>query len=267
MTTAGLQREVLRQQMLLRALRREVQPAAAAGWLHDGERGLPVYRANAGALAERALAAAFPTVLQLLGDESFAALARALWHTAPPARGDLAEWGAALPGYIADDEQLADEAYLADVARLEWAVHVAASAADAAGAPEGLHLLADHDPAALFVRLQAGGALLASAHPIVTLWHAHRSQGEDRFAAVRAAFAAGRGEQAWVRRRGWQVEVLALSEPTARFTGALLAGRSLGSALAEAGEAGEAGEGFDFEPWLLAALRDGAIAAVATETP
>ena len=82
------QREALRQQMMLRALLGDARPAVVEGWLGgDATRkraGLAAYRANAGALAERALAAAVPTVAQLLGDESFAGFARAFWTAHPP---------------------------------------------------------------------------------------------------------------------------------------------------------------------------------------
>jgi hypothetical protein len=258
----GIEREALRQRMMLRALLGDARPGVVAGWMRDGarfERGLQAYRANAGALAERALAAAFPTLLQLLGEESFAALARAFWRRQPPSCGDIAEWGGALPAFIEADAQLADEPYLGDVARLEWAVHQAERAADGAAAPEGLALMAEQDPAELFLRLQPGTAVLGSAHPIVTIWQAHRSDAPDRFAAVREAFAAGWGEAAWVGRRDWKVEVRRLDEAGARFTAALLAGRPLGAALALAGER------FEFEPWLIDALQRQAIAAITQE--
>jgi hypothetical protein len=256
--TPEIAQEALRQQSLLRALWRDAPDGAVAGWLRDGarfERGLQAYRAHAGALAERALAAAFPTLQQLLGPEAFAGLARMFWHHAPPVQGDLAAWGGALPDVVARDPQLAGEPYLADLARLEWAVHTAAHAADG-GAPRGLEHLADAEPAQLRLQLQPGTALLSSVHPIVTLWQAHRGRAEDRLAPARAALAAGRGEHALVRRRGWPVEVLALDDAAARFTGAVLAGRSLGAAL----EAG--GDGFDFAAWLIDALRSGALLAV-----
>jgi hypothetical protein len=256
--SADLQKEALRQQMLLRALWRDARPGVVAGWLRDGARfarGLQAYQANGGALAERALAAVFPTLQQLLGDESFAALARAFWFAAPPLRGDIGEWGAALPAFVADAEQLAGGPYLADVARLEWAVHEAERAADVLPL-QGLALLGDSEPSAIRLQLQPGTALLSSPHPIVTVWLAHRDEGEERFAPVQAAFAAGRGEHALVRRRGWRAEVVAVDTATARFTAASLAHSDLATALAEAGA------GFDFETWLLAALPAGAIAAV-----
>lgn len=256
----SVEREALRQQMLLRALRGDAGSAVLQGWLRNDTaagRGLAAYRANAGAAAERALAAAFPTVRQLVGEESFAALARAHWHAAPPQEGDLARFGAALPDFIADSDSLAEEPYLADVARLDWAVHEAERAADAPAAPQGLARLADGDPLRLALRLRPGTALVDSMHPVATIWLAHRSDAADRFDAVRAAFAAGGGEHALVLRRGWRAGVERLSEADAGFTRAVLDDVPLAAALHRAGA------GFEFEPWLLRALRDGWLVGVA----
>ncbi len=258
MSNPARDKEALRQQMLLRALWRDARPGVLAGWTRDGPafaRGLQAYQANAGALAERALAAAFPTVQQLVGDESFAALARALWQARPPLQGDMARWGAALPGFMADAEQLAEEPYLADVARLDWAVHLAQTAADATAPVQGLALLGQHDPGALTLRAQPGTGLVSSPHPVLSIWQAHRSTAPDRFDAVRAAFAAQQGEGALVWRRGWAVEAAALSPAELRFTASLLQGASLGVALAQAGPA------LDFEAWLIQALQRGWLAA------
>jgi hypothetical protein len=257
--------EALRQQMLLRALWSDARPGIIAGWLRDGPqrstRGLQAYRANAGALAERALGAAFPTIALLVGEESFAALARALWHAQPPLRGDMAAWGAALPDFIAAAPQLADEPYLADVARLDWAVHQAEQAADSDGAVEGLQHLAEGDPATLWLRLADGVALIASPHPVVSIWQAHRSQAQDRFAAVREAFACGQGEQALVHRQGFKVRVAAVPAPTAVFMQALLAGAPLGHAL------DEAGGGFAFDACLAQALQQHWLLAIDLRGP
>jgi hypothetical protein len=256
---AALQKEARRQQMLLRALWRDARPAVVGGWLRDGarfERGLEAYRANAFALAERALGAAFPTVQQLLGEESFGALARAFWHARPPERGDVGEWGEGLADFIDADGQLADTPYVADVARLEWALHAVERAADVDAAPSGVEKLADGDPAALRLLLRPGCALVVSRHPIVTILRAHRSAAADRFAPVRTAFAEGRAENAFVARRGWQADVSAIGDAEARFARALLAGDTLAVAL----DAG--GAGFAFEPWLIGALQSGAIVGV-----
>ncbi|HSW05834.1 DNA-binding domain-containing protein [Aquabacterium sp.] len=252
--------EAQRQQLLLRVLWRDVPDTALGGWLRDAPpraaRGLSAYRSNGEALAARALAASFPTVAELIGDDSFAALARAYWRRHPPTCGDMAAYGDGLAEFIAADEQLADEACLADCARLDWAVHRTEAAADAHPPPEGLALLGSEDPAALAMVLRPGLVLLSSRWPVATIWLAHRSGGPERFAPVREAFAEQRAEHALVWREGWRPRVSALAEAEARFMRALLDARPLAAAL------DGAGADFVFEPWLLQALQQGWLAAV-----
>ena len=256
-------KEALRQQMLLRALWGDARPGVVAGWLRDKPerftRGLQAYQANAGALAERALSAAFPTLLQLVGEVSFPAMARAFWSAHAPRQGDMALWGADLPAFIEAADQLADEPYLADVARLEWAVHQAEAAADAEVLPQTLAMLAEHDPAALHLLLRPGTAVLSSRHPVVTIWQAHRNPSQDRFAPVHAAFSAARGEHALVWRQAFKAEVGMLTEPDARFVQALLARQTLAQALQGAGA------DFVFETWLITAVQQGWLLAASKD--
>jgi len=236
--------------------------AELAPWLRadsgraSAARGLLAYRANAGASAERALSAAFPVLRQLVGAESFGALARSLWLHQPPTQGDLAQFGEALPAFIEGSAELADEPYLADCARLEWALHRCELAADAADAPSGLELLASHDPDGLRLELRPGSALCSSRFPVATLWAAHHSDEPDRFAPARRALAAGQREHAFVWRQGWRAQVLRLDAAEAAFTAAVLNGSSLAQALTAAGE------GFDFAAWLTQALQRGWLTAV-----
>ena len=256
-------KEALRQQMMLRALWRDARPGVLAGWTRDGaafSRGLQVYQANAGALAERALAAAFPTVQELLSEESFAHLARAFWKQAPPERGEVGTWGADLVGFLAAVPDLAGEPYLADVARLEWAVHLAQLAQDCDLDAGSLAVLAEHDPANIWLRPKPGTQVLGSTHPVVSIWQAHRQPavaGHDRFALVRQAFADLAAQTALVWRDAWQVQVVALDGAEAALTLALCQGQSLGAALHQAAAVEP---GFEFEPWLVTALRRGWLA-------
>ncbi|MES2716156.1 MAG: putative DNA-binding domain-containing protein [Pseudomonadota bacterium] len=252
--------EARRQQWLLRSLRGETPADDWPAWLRGTpaqlQRGLHAYRANAAASAGRALAAAYPTVQQLLGAASFAALAAAHWQAQPPRRGDLAAWGEGLPGFISDDAQLAGEPYLGDVARLDWALHQAALADDDDAPSSGLQGLADADPAALRLRLRAGHAVLVSAHPVHSIWLAHGSQAADRFAGARQALAAGCGQAVRVRRQGLQAVAEAIDAATAGFEQGLLAGLPLSDLLLQAGPA------FDFEAWFIDTLRRDGLAAV-----
>ena len=252
MNDVARQREALRQQLLVRALWRDAPSGALAGWLRDADvsAGLLAYRANGAAAAERALAAAYPTLVQLVGDESFAALARAHWREHAPEAGDLARYGATLPAFVEAAEPLAAEPYLADCARLDWAVHVAEQAADGPDAAQGLERLGQEDPGRLRLRLRPGTALVSSPHPVATIWHAHRSDAEDRFAPVRAAFAAGAGEHALGWRDGWRARVAAIAPREAAFVRKVLGGATLADALAAAGSH------FAFDAWLIDNLRE-----------
>ena len=49
----------------------------------------------------QALAVPFARVKQALGEADFAALAWSFWRAHPPERGDLAQWGGALAGFLA----------------------------------------------------------------------------------------------------------------------------------------------------------------------
>lgn len=262
----GAAREAERQQRLLRALLGDDPPALVAGWLRESattagfDRGLAAYRGNACANAGRALALAYPTLAQLLGHEAFAALASAFWQQRPASAGDLGLWGAGLSTFIAEINALDSEPYLPDVARLEWALHLAERAADAAP-PQGLDCLADSDPEALFLHFGPGTALVDSDHPIATIVQSHRSQAADRFAPVRAAIKAGAGECVLVERHGWRAVPRSLPPDEARFARALLAGCSLADALDAAGAA------FDFQAWLIAVLRRQGLAAVGVNPP
>jgi hypothetical protein len=246
-------REQQRQQALLQALWRREADAALAPWLRGDRlqpRGLMAYRANAGANAERALASTYPTVQALVGEESFAGLARACWNACPPERGDMACFGDALPGFIAAEPRLADVPYLADVARLEALIAQAECAADAEAAPHTLERLAAHEPDRLRFRLAAGFAVLRSPHPVVSVWRAHQpgENAEAWFEAARNAMHDGQGESALVWRQGWKAQVQPLDAATAAWCACLQRGASLGEALSQASES------FAFEPWLLQAL-------------
>jgi hypothetical protein len=243
--------EAQRQQGLLRAL----SGAGMGGLREHGERaarGLEAYRANAEAIAERALAAAFATVQALVGVDDFKHLAREFWHAHPPLRGDLGEWGAEFAVWLQAHAAMAAWPYLGDTARLDFALHRNERAADAVVDVASLALLERIDPAQLRLQLMPGTTLIRSAWPIVEIHRAHQLEGaaaERAFAALRDAIDARRGEDALVLRQGWRAVVVPLAAADARWTEALLAGADLADAL------DRAGDGLDFAIWLQTALR------------
>jgi Putative DNA-binding domain len=222
--------------------------------INEGKkRGLQVYRANAEVLALRSLQASYPVVNQLVGDEAFALLARDLWHQAPPTRGDVAQWGGELAALISSIPQLAEEAYLPDVARIEWALHQAATAADAQADLASLALLTQHDPDAVTLQLAPGTAVLHSPQPAASVVTAHL-YANPSFDDVGTKLRAQTAESALVWRQGLRPMVTACPWADALFVQSLLTGDSLIAALEASSTKDSA---FDFNHWLPQAAQNG----------
>lgn len=258
---------MLQQQSLLDALFARpgsTQANSALQHLHtllvpQAVRGLMAYQANGHALAERCLLAAYPVIAQLLGTESFNALARDLWHRHPPPFGDLAQWGDALPAFLESSDQLTEVPYLADVARVEWALHRAASAPDADTDLHSFARLSTEDPQALTLALAPGTVLITSAWPVASLVTAH-TEGQPSLAEVGQRVRDRSDETALVWRQGWRPCVAVCPDNALGVLQALLTGAALPDAL------GFAGADFDFSDWLTQAVHSGLVIAV-TDTP
>lgn len=221
---------------------------------YTGARGLKAYQANGHALAERVLLAAYPVVAQLLGDESMADLARALWHAHPPTCGDLAQWGGALPEFVRHNAQLVDEPYLADVAAAEWALHLCVTAPDAEPNIASFALLAEHDPSALTLRLAPGAALVCSAWPVADIIAAHPTHplGQPTLAEVGQKLRDRVAQDAVVWRENLAPRLREAQPGEAALLSALLAGQSLGHAL-------DASPALDFGAWFPLAVNTGLV--------
>ncbi len=231
----------------------------AAYAIDTGARGLKAYQSNGHTMAESALGAAYPVLAQMVGEESFGDLARALWHAHPPACGDLGRWGEALPVFVEASAQLQDEPYLADVARLEWSLHLGAAASDVAPDPASLALLTQHDPADLVMLLAPGCAVVCSAWPIASLVLAHLD-GAPSFAAVGVMLRERVAQDAVVWREGFRPRARLALPGEAGWLQALLQGQSLGQAL-------DTHTTLDFAQWFPAAIQSGVVLGAALHQP
>lgn len=214
------------------------------------ERGLVAYRSTGHALAERALAAAYPVVAQLLGADNFAPLARELWRRFPPARGDVAQWGVHLAELIEGIGELSEpEPYLADVARVEWLLHAAATAADAQPDFGSLALLASRDPAELALVFAPGTVCVESKWPVASVVLAHL-EGEPALQVAGERLRARVAETALIWRDGLQPRVRIALPGEPLFVARLQERRSLADSL-------EAAPALDFAAWLPLAVQSG----------
>ncbi len=215
-------------------------------------RGLQVYQANRAVLAERTLASTYPVICQLIGVESFEPLARHFWRQYPPQRGDMGQWGEHLPEFLAAASQLAGEPFLADVARMEWALHCAATAPDAVLDASSFALLSGADDAQpVGLTTSPGIYVLASVYPVVSIINAHLL-GQPTLDQAADRLRQGQGEHALVCRQGFKPEARSISAAEYTLIIALQQSLTLDAAL---GMALDLDPAFDFNTWLGLAVQ------------
>ncbi len=191
---------------------------------------LAVYRNTFDGNLANALRLSYPAVHRLVGAEFFEGAAHIFAHGRPPRTAYLDEYGSNFPEFLADFPAAASLPYLADVARLEWAVNRALHAPDAA--PLDAQQLAgldsvDHDSVRFIVHPSV--TLLNASYPLDVIWRAVLAQDDRALAAIDLA-----EEPVWllVQRLATGIEVTRIDEPAWQFSHSLFAGQPLGTALA-----------------------------------
>ena len=200
----------------------------AAGGPALARRRVGLYRGNVQVNVARALGNAYPVVHALVGDAFFAGLANAYGAGHPSTDGDLNATGAAFADFLASFPHVADLPYLPDVARLEWLVHRAHYAADAA--PLDLARLAEVPPEQLAdakLALHPACALLIAPWPVATIWQVHQPahQGE-----MTVDLDAGT-QRVLVYRPAWRVAIGALTQAEHAFLARCIDGNTLAAAV------------------------------------
>jgi hypothetical protein len=191
---------------------------------------LDIYRNNLRLNFRGALALTFPVLRRRVGDDYFAQLAHRFQERFPSRSGDLHWAGRDFAAFLADHLAGGDYAWLADLARLEWARQSAAI--DSLVIPIGAEALAAFAPAQLEhlrFALQPSLRLVDSPYPVFSVWLAN--QNED---APPVDQSAG-SECGLARARTDGVEVARLAPDLFSYLSALAAGASLGEAVTGAG--------------------------------
>ena len=199
------------------------------------EERLAVYADGYLARNQEALADVYEAVRHVLGEPSFAALARAYAARYPSHDYNLSFSGRHLPELLADSPYTRRLPFLPDLARLEWLVCRAFHAFEAP--PMNVTRLASVPPdlwGRLQLNFQPSVGVIASAWPIRDVWTARRQPRETVNIAVES-----RPQRVLVFRRGVEVVCELLDETQAAVLSALLAGRMLEDAVS-AGVSGSA---------------------------
>lgn len=216
-----------------------------------------VHRNNVKASLGAALAARFPVVLRLVGVEFFRAMAVVFVERHPPRSPVLAAYGAGFADFLDGFEPVADLPYLADVARLEWARHLAWHAADApAISIEELTTVAPNRLDSVRLRLHPAATVVVSIWPVISIWTTNILDEE-----IKPIGPDQTGESALVTRPGLEIFVNALPPGTGLLFEALSAGIALGEAVAQA----ERAAGFDTAAALSLLFRSGAVTSLAVD--
>jgi hypothetical protein len=211
----------------------DASPAARdiAGDGLEPEARLHVYRHHVFTTLTAALEATFPVVCRLVDARFFAYAADSYIRSHLPAGPCLAEYGATFPAFLAEFPPCRAHAYLPDVARLEWAMNIAAHAeggvpldtARLAGVPVDAlpRLILQFDPSVSFI---------ASPWPIDRIWRANQDDADGTDAVDLDSGSV----QLEVRRSGEIVTMRAVGRPRYAFRHALHEGLPLERAAADA---------------------------------
>ncbi len=209
-------------------------------------------------LAE-ALAATFPTVRALVGEDFFRDLARAYVAHTLPAQPVLAEYGETFPGFVAGWAPAGTLPYLADVARLDWALNAAWHAPLEGRLTAGdLAALPAQDLPARRLALSAGTSVLSSAYPLDRIWSASQPGAADEPVVLDG------GVHLVVLRQADDASFACLSPGETALLEALADGGSLEAA---AGRAASADSDFDLSYGFARLLGLGCFAALQHESP
>lgn len=178
---------------------------------------LAVYRHHVLSTLTAALETTFPVVCRLVDRRFFAYAADRYIRAYPPLTPCLFEYGATFADFLADFPPCRDLGYLADVARLEWAMNVALHASDVPALDLRARTLALQTIARVPLRLEPSITLLASPWPLDHLWRANQPEADPE-AVVDLDAGGARLE---VRRRGDDVVIRTLAPADFAFRDAL----------------------------------------------
>jgi hypothetical protein len=215
--------------------------AAIAAALLDPDRAVPaaiasaqrsrfaIYRNNVIVSLIEALETRFPAVRRMVGEEFFANAARVFISHHPPVSQLITFYGEDFPAFLDGFPACAELPYLGDLARLEASRTRAYHAADVAPLGEAtLATLTPESLADLRIALHPAVAIVASAHPIVTIWA--MNVGDMPLSPIED----WQSEDALVARPGFDAEVRRLPPGGAVFLTKLSQSESLAEAASAA---------------------------------
>ncbi|WP_282606325.1 DNA-binding domain-containing protein [Pelagibius sp. Alg239-R121] len=190
---------------------------------------LAIHKNNFLFATREALASVFGTVSALVGEEFFAAMAKAFIIAEPPTSPVILDYGSGFPGFIANFPPAGTLPYLSDIAVFEWDLHQVALAADAqALEPSFFSAQAVETLLSLELALIPGARIFQSKFAVVDIWRAHKSVPVDLTSLGPIDVAS----RALMVRNDGLLSVISLTKGEKFFLDALNNGEDLGTATA-----------------------------------
>jgi hypothetical protein len=190
---------------------------------------LDVYRNTFLSSLTTALRISYPAVHRLVGEEFFDGAAQCFIEAQPPQSAYLNAYGTGFADFLGQFSPAASLPYLADVARLEWAVNVALHAEDVTSLDaDALARIAEVPPDRLILLPHPSIRLLRLDHPAEAIWRAVLAQDDS---ALKAIDLSAGPERLLVERTANGVEVSPLAETEWHFAAALCAGETFANSI------------------------------------
>ena len=210
-------------------VRRDSAAASATLAAHVPAERLDIYRNTFLLTLTRALQLSFPAVRKLVGAEFFEGAAQIFIAEHLPRAAWLDQYGSAFPEFLRAFPPAASLVYLADVAKLEWAVNAALHAADAEPLdPARLSAVAAEDQGRIRLIATPSLNLIEASYPADEIWRAVLASDDN---ALRAIDLERGPVRLLVERRATGVAVERLDAARWRLLARLCAGETIETAL------------------------------------
>ncbi len=199
-----------------------------------------IYANNAREGFLHALAATFPAIERLSGNDWFRQTGREYMRSHPSRSGNLHYVGERFAAFLDESLRATDYAYFADVARLEWAYQEVLVAAEHPSFDiAALSSVPPEDYGSLQFRVHPAVRLVASRYPVLAIWKANQPEAADASPSI--SLDAG-GARVLVARREDHVELRELEAADFALLEAFTRGTTLAAAFERAADADPAAD-------------------------
>ncbi len=188
---------------------------------------LQIYRNNIIGSLTKAMQLTYPLIVILTGENFAASMMRSFIQENPPREACLARYGAGLDRFIEAFAPARSLPYLADIARLEWAMNESFYAPDDSPlSPADLQSIPHSEPADMTLRLRSSVKLLESCWPLLVIREFCLRENRDESETLDLDQG---GCRIMVYRPALSVEVSSVDLAEFKFLHGIQAGKALGS--------------------------------------